>query len=269
MLGGIIIHEYTFLLLMLIIHTGCLWEYTNLISAMQDYTQRQRRIVKYYNLISGTLIFYLLATGFHFLPFVNDYIYFLVTPLLLGYFIVELFMVSTSPLRNAAVNAAGVLYISFPLSMAIFFSVAKETGEWFPVRCGLILGLILLVWTNDTMAYFAGSLFGKHKMLERISPKKTWEGFFGGLLFSVIVGGILSQFFDQLQTVGWMILGAIVAVFGTIGDFVESMIKRSAGVKDSGNILPGHGGFLDRFDAFIFCIPFVFMFYMTMLLLRY
>lgn len=268
MLGGLTIHEYGFLLLMLVIHTGCLWEYHSLIAPLQEYTTRQRRISKYYHLISGTFIFYLLATGFRFLPFVNDYIYFLVSPLLLSYFILELFLKSVSPIRNAGLHMAGILYITFPLAMAVFFPFMHENGSWFPERCGLVLGIVLLVWANDTMAYFTGSLFGKHKMAPGISPKKSWEGFLGGLIFSTIAGWLLSLFFHQFNGIQWIITATIVSVFGTIGDLVESMIKRNVGVKDSGHFMPGHGGFLDRFDAFIFCIPFVFAFYMIVILSR-
>ncbi|MEP7128533.1 MAG: phosphatidate cytidylyltransferase, partial [Chitinophagales bacterium] len=159
MLGGIVIHEYAFLVLMLVIHTGCLWEYNRLIQSLKEYNPRQQRIAFIYSIISGTIIFYLLGTGFRFLPFVNEYIYFLVVPLLLGYLVLELFLSSKSPLRNAGLNVTGIIYISFPLAMAAFFPYAHEHGAWFPVRCGLILGIVLLVWTNDTMAYFSGSLF--------------------------------------------------------------------------------------------------------------
>jgi phosphatidate cytidylyltransferase len=268
MLGGLLIHEYGFLALMLLIHSGCLWEYNRLIVVHQEYSPQQRRTATYYSMIAGTVIFYLLATGFRFLPFVSEYIYFLTIPLLLGYLVLELFLKSNSPLRNASLNAMGVLYISFPLSMAVFFPYAHENGPWFPDRCGLILGIVLLVWANDTMAYFTGSLFGKHKMFPSVSPKKSWEGFFGGFIFAMVTGWVLSNFFHQFGTAGWIAAGAIVSIFGTLGDLVESMIKRSVGVKDSGSLMPGHGGFLDRFDAFIFCIPFVFMFYMITLLMK-
>lgn len=267
-LCGIMLHEFGFLILMLAIHTGCLWEYYRLIVPQQEYTLPQQRVALIYSILSGTIIFYLLATGFRFLPFLNEYIYFLIVPLLLGYLVLELFLKSKAPLRNAGLNATGTLYISFPLSMAVFFPYAHEHGAWFPERCGLILGIVLLVWANDTLAYFTGSLFGKHKLYPSISPGKSWEGFAGGFIFAVITGWILSNFFHQFGTAGWMVVGAIVSATGTIGDLVESMIKRNAGVKDSGSFMPGHGGFLDRFDAFIFCIPFVFVFYMVVLLTK-
>ncbi|HUM45837.1 MAG TPA: phosphatidate cytidylyltransferase, partial [Chitinophagales bacterium] len=157
-LCGIMLHEFGFLILMLAIHTGCLWEYYRLIVPQQEYTLPQQRVALIYSILSGTIIFYLLATGFRFLPFLNEYIYFLIVPLLLGYLVLELFLKSKAPLRNAGLNATGTLYISFPLSMAVFFPYAHEHGAWFPERCGLILGIVLLVWANDTLAYFTGSL---------------------------------------------------------------------------------------------------------------
>ena len=268
MLGGIVIHEYAFLLLMLVIHTGCLWEYNRLIRSLQEYIPPHRKTVTLYSMIAGTIIFYLLGTGFRFLPFVNEYIYFLVVPLLLGYLVLELLLQSTSPLRNAGLHVTGIIYITFPLAMAVFFPYAHENGLWFPERSGLLLGTVLLVWANDTMAYFAGSLFGKHKLFPSVSPAKSWEGFFGGFIFSLFMGWVLSHYFLHFGAVGWITTGAIVSVTGTIGDLTESMIKRTVGVKDSGSFMPGHGGFLDRFDAFIFCLPFVFGFYMITLLLK-
>jgi phosphatidate cytidylyltransferase len=268
MLAGLTIHEFGFLALMLIIHTGCLWEYQLLIAPQQEYRFEQKKKAFVYSMVSGTIIFYLLSTGFRFLFFINDYIYFLIVPLLLGYLILELFLKSNSQLRNAALNAMGVIYISFPLSMAIFFSYHHENAAWFPERSGVILGIVLLVWLHDTMAYFAGSIFGRNRIMPSVSPKKSWEGFFTGLASTLLAGWILSGYFHQFSPIGWMVVGAIVSVFGTLGDLVESMMKRAAGIKDTGKLLPGHGGFLDRFDAFIFCLPCVFLFYMIVILLN-
>ena len=113
-----------------------------------------------------------------------------------------------------------------------------------------------MTWANDVGAYFVGSKFGKTKLFPRISPKKTWEGSFGGVMMTFLTGWLLSLYIIELNLKDWLILALIVSIFGSIGDLVESMLKRSVGVKDSGTILPGHGGFLDRFDAFIFLLPF-------------
>ena len=111
-------------------------------------------------------------------------------------------------------------------------------------------------WVNDSGAYVVGSLIGKTPLYPRISPNKTWEGTLGGVFFCLVTGYIFSLYYTMLSTVDWMVLGAITAIFGSLGDLIESMLKRSVDKKDSGNLLPGHGGMLDRFDAFIFLLPF-------------
>jgi phosphatidate cytidylyltransferase len=118
--------------------------------------------------------------------------------------------------------------------------------------------MYFFIWINDTGAYLVGSFIGKNKMYERISPGKTWEGTIGGVLLCIGVSFVVAKLFPQLELKHWMAVSAIVAVFGTLGDLIESMLKRTAGVKDSGSIMPGHGGVLDRFDSLIFATPFVF-----------
>jgi phosphatidate cytidylyltransferase len=128
----------------------------------------------------------------------------------------------------------------------------------------IILSIFILIWTNDTFAYIVGKSIGKHKLFERISPKKTVEGFIGGLILCIIASYFISKYFIEggkiTQNI-WFVIAAIVAIFGTIGDLIESKFKRIAGVKDSGKIMPGHGGILDRLDSVIFVAPFVFLFY--------
>ena len=132
----------------------------------------------------------------------------------------------------------------------------------------IIIGLFILIWTNDTFAYIVGKSIGKHKLFERISPKKTIEGFFGGVFFAILAGYLISKYyiratpqFSDKSILIWTIIAVIVGVIGTIGDLIESKFKRIAGVKDSGKIMPGHGGILDRLDSVIFVAPFVFLFY--------
>jgi phosphatidate cytidylyltransferase len=132
----------------------------------------------------------------------------------------------------------------------------------------IVIGLFILIWTNDTFAYIVGKSIGKHKLFEKISPKKTVEGFLGGLIFAIFAGYLISSYlikpsaqFSDKSILIWMIIAAIVGVIGTVGDLIESKFKRIAGVKDSGKIMPGHGGVLDRLDSVIFVAPFIFLFY--------
>jgi phosphatidate cytidylyltransferase len=151
-----------------------------------------------------------------------------------------------------------VVYISLPLGLLMFFfNPVVMSG---PFHYGKALGFLVILWLNDTGAYLVGSLIGKHKLFERISPGKTWEGSAGGALFALLTAWGLSFIFKQLDVSQWMILSLIIVVTGTLGDLVESMLKRSLALKDSGDILPGHGGILDRFDAVLLSAPFVFVY---------
>jgi phosphatidate cytidylyltransferase len=128
----------------------------------------------------------------------------------------------------------------------------------------IIISVFLLIWTNDTFAYIVGKSIGKIKLFESVSPKKTIEGFLGGILFAIIAGYIISKYYIEINEHNiyiWIIMALIVGVFGTIGDLIESKFKRIAGAKDSGKIMPGHGGVLDRLDSVIFAAPIIFLFY--------
>lgn len=149
------------------------------------------------------------------------------------------------------------LYITLPfillLSLPNFISPAKYE---------IVLAIFIMIWCNDTFAYLVGKSIGKHKLLERVSPKKTIEGFIGGIIFTIIASVIISQFYSFFNVTLWIISALIISIFGTLGDLVESKFKREAGVKDSGNIMPGHGGILDRLDSVIFVIPFLYILYL-------
>ena len=154
-------------------------------------------------------------------------------------------------------------YITLPFIFIV--KISFGTNNYNPK---IILGLFILIWTNDTFAYLVGKSIGKHKLFERVSPKKTIEGFLGGVVFAALAGFLISKFyiqpnpeFSSKSILIWTIIALIVSVFGTIGDLIESKFKRIAGVKDSGSIMPGHGGILDRLDSVIFVAPIIFLFY--------
>ena len=154
-------------------------------------------------------------------------------------------------------------YITLPFVFIV--KISFGTNDYNPK---IIIGLFILIWTNDTFAYLVGKSIGKHKLFERISPKKTIEGFLGGTVFASFAGFLISKLyiqpnpdFSSKSILIWMIIALIVSIFGTIGDLIESKFKRIAGVKDSGAIMPGHGGVLDRLDSVIFVAPVIFLFY--------
>ncbi len=152
-----------------------------------------------------------------------------------------------------------VVYIALPFTLIALIPFINNEFKYVNTT---ILGVFVLVWINDSFAYLVGKNFGKHKLLERISPNKTIEGFLGGMLFTFIGGYIIAMYFTKLSTVSWLVFAAIVSVFGVLGDLIESMFKRHAKVKDSSNFIPGHGGFLDRLDSVIFVAPFIFIYLM-------
>ena len=160
-------------------------------------------------------------------------------------FVVEIFKMSERPLRNIAATLLGVVYVALPMSVMLFIPQMISGGEWQP---WCFLFYLFIVWGNDIFAYLVGITLGRHRLCERISPKKSWEGFVGGIVGALAVGAVGAYVLNQSYVV-WLGLAVVVAISAVLGDLVESMFKREAGVKDSGKIMPGHGGMLDRFDA--------------------
>ena len=176
-------------------------------------------------------------------------------PLTILILVAELYRNHPNPFHNVAFTLFGVLYAAVPF--CFFYGLAFTNGNY---SCHYPLGFLLLLWASDTGAYLFGVNFGKHKLFERHSPKKTWEGFFGGMLTSVIVAIVLSFYFPELALIHWIAISIIIVAGGTLGDLSESMLKRSLSAKDSGTLLPGHGGILDRFDGLLLAAPLVFVY---------
>ncbi|MBL4604736.1 MAG: phosphatidate cytidylyltransferase [Flavobacteriaceae bacterium] len=148
-----------------------------------------------------------------------------------------------------------IRYIVFSFGLLILLPIKEGVYQE-----SIILSLVLFIWTNDSFAYLVGKNFGKRKLFEKISPKKTIEGFIGGVVFTVIVGIVISYYFDILSMEQWIVLSLMTSILGTIGDLIESKFKRQANIKDSGKIMPGHGGLLDRLDSLLFVAPFVYLY---------
>ena len=171
-------------------------------------------------------------------------------------FVCELFRRSATPLANLGATLLGVLYVAVPLSLLLYVPVLAGDGVWRPET---VLCSIFIIWANDVFAYLVGMTFGRHRLCERLSPKKSWEGFFGGLAGAVATGLAAAYALDANYWV-WGGLALVASLSGVAGDLVESMFKREAGVKDSGQVIPGHGGVLDRFDALLLSAPYVFLY---------
>lgn len=206
-------------------------------------------------LLSGLLIYVIIAlVG---LGYMEIKFLFLGLPVIFLQIIFELYRKNEPNWRRLGSIFSAILFVSIPFGLmnTLFFS-----PQTYSFQTGTLIGFFVIIWTNDVFAYLTGSKFGKHKLFERHSPKKSWEGSIGGFIFAMIAAYILSIFYTHLGVIQWISLGVIVSITGTFGDLAESLLKRNSGVKDSGTIFPGHGGVLDRFDAVLFASPFVFVY---------
>jgi len=263
MLGGIWWNQWSFTVLMLTILSFSIWEYYKVMEAVIE-KNRVSSFYKYLALIFGIGLFaassfplmHIVGGGDDFstgLTFISVYVAMPFIPAFI-FLLMELFADSKTPFQNTGINILGFFYIAVPVSLTNFLSFyySDNYNPW------LIIGIILLIWCNDAFAYLVGSVIGKHKMVPRLSPGKTWEGTIGGIFCNFIAAYLISILFPvELELKHWLVIAAITGIFATTGDLVESMMKRSLNIKDTGTIFPGHGGMLDRFDAFFFAIPFV------------
>ena len=194
-----------------------------------------------------------------FLPYLGLLLYLMIT---------ELYLKKKNPIGNWAYSTLSQLYVALPFALlnVLAFQNSPETSSvtYNPI---LPLSIFVFIWLSDTGAYCVGSLIGKHRLFERISPKKSWEGSIGGAVFSITSSFVFARFFPFMSMWQWAGLAVIVVIFGTWGDLTESLMKRQLGIKDSGNILPGHGGMLDRFDSALMAIPaaVVYLYILTMI----
>lgn len=265
MLTGLLWNRWSFLVLFSIIHFGCWWEYLKL--GEKIYGNSIDKFIKYFFCICGYLVF--LAVGYSHYSY--DFVFAVagfslslkggMIILILVCLISFLFQNKKLPAKQKWFIAAGLLYISVSWGLMVnlrnwgHFDYGREF--W---NKALPLGLVLSIWINDTMAYLVGSLTGKTPF-SKISPKKTWEGTLGGIILCIIVISLVFYYWwDIFSLKDWMAISFLAAITGTFGDLLESKLKRMAGVKDSGSIMPGHGGFLDRFDSMLLATPAVWIY---------
>ncbi len=273
---GISLSPWTFFILFMIIIIGALNEYYTIIRLARSIPQKALGI------ITGIILFtvsFLNAIGIF-----DGNFYAIVIPFIFLIFIFEIFANNRFPINNIAYTILGIIYIALPFSLANYLILksgsvhlvesieTKNIMDQFGVitnfsynkinfQPNILLGIFFLTWINDTGAYLTGVTIGKNRLFPRVSPKKSWEGSIGGLIFTIIGAYIISKYFTELSLTNWIIISIITVIFATLGDLTESWFKRSLKIKDSGRILPGHGGLLDRFDAIIMVIPFVFVYF--------
>jgi phosphatidate cytidylyltransferase len=186
----------------------------------------------------------------------NSRLILVLIPFVYVLFFSELYLKKATPFRDIAYTVIGLIYVALPFSLLNY--MVHQNMYVTSYEPTVLLGMIFMIWANDTGAYLTGKLFGKRKLFERISPKKTWEGAFGGGLLALLTAYLVSLYYKNLAPEHWYAIAAIVVVAGNYGDLIESLYKRSKNIKDSGTLLPGHGGILDRFDSLLYSIPFVF-----------
>ena len=248
LISAIYIHPIFFLILFCIITGLTLWEFGGLVKHYEN-ANLQRTV----NVLGGVYLFIAtfvyangLTDGKIFLP----YLLFIMLTM-----IAELYYKAPNPINNWAFTLFAQVSCAGSFSILNFIGAEPGTPGVMSYTPLFIMAIFIFVWLDDTGAYLVGSLIGKHKLFERISPKKSWEGFFGGLILSLASSQAFAWFAPEINRMNWLGLAATVVLFGTWGDLIESLLKRTLGVKDSGNVLPGHGGMLDRFDSVMLAVP--------------
>ncbi len=231
------------------------WEFTGLVNLREGIN-----VNRFISTAAGVFLFTAMVGFCSNMTGASVFIPYLITIIYL--MVIELYAKNADPIANWAYTMMSQLYIALPFSMLAVLAFQVQPDGTVVYNIVLPLSVFVFLWINDSGAYCCGSLLGRHKLFPRISPAKSWEGSIGGGLFVLGAGALIWYLTEkygmnvtQMNMVEWMGLGLIVAVFGTWGDLVESLFKRTLGIKDSGNILPGHGGMLDRFDSSLLAIP--------------
>lgn len=239
--------DYTFLILFMVIGALAQLEFYKLVGSISDNLP-----LTFYGTFCGVVM--------HVLTFFIEkgdlayQYYYVLSPLLTLIFFIKLYKSKDEkPFKNIAYTFLGIIYVALPFTLLTVLAYIKN-DTYDP---NIVLGCLFLLWASDSGAYFAGTKFGKTKLFERVSPKKSWEGSIGGLVTAMVVATIISKYYTNYSAFQWYAIGIIIVVAGTYGDLVESLFKRSINIKDSADTIPGHGGFLDRFDGLLLSIPFI------------
>jgi phosphatidate cytidylyltransferase len=244
-IGGVVYNEWTYFAVFFFIALMTLWEFYGLAGLDGMVVQRT------FGTICGMIIFTLSFLIEH--KDISYRYYFLIFPLVSCVYMIKLYKkFERKPFTNIAYTFLGIFYVAMPY--ALLNIAAFESGTY---NFEIIFGCLFILWASDTGAYIAGTLFGRRKLFERISPKKSWEGALGGAILAFVFAFIMQLYFSVLAPWQWYCVAAIIIVGGIYGDLIESLLKRSIEIKDSGSILPGHGGFLDRFDGLLISAPFI------------
>lgn len=249
MLGSIFLGAYTFTFFYMALSVIALLEFYKLVKIGGIRPHRNIGVL-------AAVVIFGLTAGYHFFQYELKYLL-LIVPLLFSIFILELYKKNKIPFANISYTFIGFVYVTIPFC---FFYSLGFLNDFNNYNFHLPLAFLLMLWASDTGAYLFGMKFGKHRLFERHSPKKSWEGFFGGLFTSLLVSYLISTQFTEQASWVWAGMAVLIVCFGTLGDLVESMLKRSLDAKDSGSFLPGHGGFLDRFDGLLIAAPVVYVY---------
>lgn len=243
-IGGIYLGMWGYFIVFLVISFFTLWEFYKL-AILDDMAP-----LKVWGSIIGTALFSL--SFFIEAGIVSVNYLLLIFPLLTSVFLIKLYKKDEKPFTQVAYTFLGIIYVSIPFSLLNV--IAFDSGGY---RFHVILGILFILWASDSGAYFSGILFGKKKLFLRVSPKKTWEGSIGGAILALVFAYGFSVYFNDLTLIQWLVAAILIVIAGVYGDLVESLFKRSIEIKDSGTSIPGHGGFLDRFDGLLLASPFV------------
>ncbi|MCS6918066.1 MAG: phosphatidate cytidylyltransferase [Chitinophagales bacterium] len=250
--GCILASRMSCYVLLTAIQAGCLYEYLRLIRPFQSYPYKVRTIL-HGLVLAFACLWHLSIFGVNSQDgFLASWLGLLAAVALL--LVAEMVLLRTLYVRSFLLTVAGLVAISWTLHHAYLLTLPVGSA-WYPWPAMKLFGVVLLIWAADTAAYFIGSQWGRHHLAPAVSPNKTWEGLIGGVAGSLAVGVVLWYFLGQFPLPFWLALGSVVAIATVAGDLMESWLKRRAGVKDSGSLLPGHGGLLDRFDGWLTAMP--------------